>query len=683
MELGNPAPRANWLIVVAPLVLTALVWGSYANSLQGPFVFDDWHVIEKNPAIRDLSNLPHFYHDLSLFSVLATNRDYRPLFMTSMTLCWWAGDGDPTPFHVVSVCVHLCAVLFLFFALRRLFEHETEHATTAALFGASLFAVHPLATEATVYVSSQSAALAACFYLLSLWLFLEVYSQRRSGPRSWALRLASWLAYALALLGKPIAFSLPLVLILWDLLIGRKLTSPPQQLSSLFLGLRKHLPYVAISVAYLLVRQAVFSVPFGGGGPVRSAFDHYLTQTEAIVLLYLRLALLPFGLNADLDYPVSTSLADGGVLIALSILAAGGYSLWRLRQHRGLVFCCLWFFSGFLLTSYGVVLIQVTNEHRAYLPLPGFCAAAALGLWKLCDALPLQIGDSKLGPRTGRILVLAMILLVIPAFAWATRARNEVWSSKLTLWEDAALNGGTWRAHMNYALALESAGRGDEALREFHRAVEIGPYAFAFLNLGLAQIRRDDNQAGLKNLRHAASLFPESPDTHLHLGIGLQTCGHLKEAEEALRKALQMRPESLRARQELATLYEKQQDYCAALPLLQDLDRMEDDQADLLFRLAFAYWKVGEVEPSLRAYERLVAVNPEHVQGTFNLAYALGGSEHREDWQRSLQLFEKTLLLKPEYTECWYHMAQLCRKLGLAEDADDYQQRYDSAQEAP
>ena len=65
-----------------------------------------------------------------------------------------------------------------------------------------------------------------------------------------------------------------------------------------------------------------------------------------------------------------------------------------------------------------------------------------------------------------------------------------MWSSTLTLWEDAALHGGTWRAHMNYALALESAGRPVEALAEFEQAVELGPYAFAYLNLGLAQPQR-------------------------------------------------------------------------------------------------------------------------------------------------------------------------------------------------
>ena len=47
------APR--WLV---PLLLAGAIAATYSNGLRVPFVFDDWHTIESNPAIRSLGRIP-------------------------------------------------------------------------------------------------------------------------------------------------------------------------------------------------------------------------------------------------------------------------------------------------------------------------------------------------------------------------------------------------------------------------------------------------------------------------------------------------------------------------------------------------------------------------------------------------------------------------------------------------
>ena len=670
-------PPSRLRAVIACAVLAALVWTTYANSLEGPFTFDDWHVIPQNPAVRDPGNIPEFFQDISLFSILASNRDYRPLFMTSMTLCWWAGDGKYLPFHLTSIALHMAVVLLLFGVLRRLLRQESAHpgglrpgsVDFAAWLGAALFAVHPLATESVVYISSQSVPLAACFLLLSFFLFLRVYTGSRQGTGSWVLRVASWCAYGLALFSKPIAFVLPLVLVLWDLLLGRQSTGASGVRDAIG-GLRKHLPFAVLSGLYLLVRKAVFDAPFGGTEPIRGFFEHALTQIRAIAVHYFHLAALPIGQNVDLAYPVSESIVDGRVLLAGAVCFAIAALLWRFRRHRSLVFWCLWFPAGFLITSYGVVLRQVTNEHRAYIPLVGFCAAMALVLAKTRDALPIRISDMSIGSRAGRALLTTLTVVLLVGLGSATHLRNRVWSSGLTLWENAAQNGGTWRAHMNYALALEEAGRAEESLFEFQRAVEIGPYAFAHLNLGLAYIRRGQGDKGLSHLRTATRLFPESPDTHLHLGVGLIETGNFEEAETELREALRLRPESMRARNELARLFEKRLATDDAAPLLREIVELNPKDVALRFRLAFALQKLGERTEAIEHYKQLLALDPAHMQGTFNLAYAYMKGESRDEWTQSRKLFLKTLDLKPDYHECLSHLETVNRKLGLEQDAD-------------
>ena len=109
----------NWKIhlFLRLAILAALVWLLYWGSLNNPFTFDDWHVVSQNPSVRGPSDIPSFFKNPATFSLLVGNRDYRPLFLTSMALCWSAGGGSTLPFHVVSVFLHMSNVLLLFLIL--------------------------------------------------------------------------------------------------------------------------------------------------------------------------------------------------------------------------------------------------------------------------------------------------------------------------------------------------------------------------------------------------------------------------------------------------------------------------------------------------------------------------------------------------------------------------------------
>ena len=126
------------------------------------------------------------------------------------------------------------------------------------------------------------------------------------------------------------------------------------------------------------------------------------------------------------------------------------------------MFWTLWFPVGLLLTSYVVVLGQVVNEHRAYLSLAGFCAVAGFLGVKFWHMFPVRISKWSIGARWGKSFTIVLMLVIFFGMGYETRARNHIWSSDLTLWGDAALHDGTWRAHMNYGLALEAEGRADE-----------------------------------------------------------------------------------------------------------------------------------------------------------------------------------------------------------------------------
>ena len=725
-------------ILLKALLLGLLVWLVYWNSLANPFHFDDWHVISENPAVHSLENLPRFFTDIETFSLLPGNRDYRPFFLVSMALGWWAGGGVTLPFHLVSVTLHLVNSLLLMLILLLIFEGSRDpvqnapagQKETAAWLGGLIFALHPLASQTVNYISNQSVLWVGTFYLLSLYLFLRVHSDP---PRTGALRRGllgglSCFSYFLALLSKPIAITLPLNLLLWELLLNPKGGRPASESLTVHWRRRllKHVPHAGVSVAYLLMRRILVPEPFDLGYPVRPLLDHYLTQTKALVFYYLRLAAFPWPQNADIGYPVSTSLLEPPVAAALLLLVLTGFLLFRFRRHRLLLFWALWFPAALLVTTYLVVLIQVVSEHHVYVSLAGFCGLVSTLWLKARSSLPFKISDFSLGERSGRAILAAAAVLTLAVFSGSTRERNRIWSSDLSLWRDAALNGGTWRAHMNYGLALEETEEKEEALAQFQEAVRMSPNAWAHINLGNAYMRRGSHELGMWHLRQAVELWSTLSEARLYLGYGLERIGQYREAEEEFRQAVELRPNYPAAHRALARFYETQGrleealaayraflevaptqswvgekiatlekgesgsmadqvnqalgwirngQYREAVMLLSAARESQPRDPELLFNLAFAHQRLGEREEAVAVYEDLLGLAPDHVQGSFNLAYAYRDGSSAE-WEKAAGLFSRVLEFNPDYTEAIFHLATVLWKLGREEEARRFDERY-------
>ena len=695
--------------LIASLCLTILVCAVYSNAWNGPFVFDDYHVIPENPSIQSVSNIPTFFTDITHFSVLPGNRDYRPVFLTAMSVAWWLGDGETWPFHVFSIALHSANTVFLYLIARILLlneagaksGHSARREDKTAFVAAALFAVHPLATESVNYISSQSVPLAACFYLLAFLLFVAVSLQRSEsgiGRRGMWLAISS-ISYALALLSKPIAITLPVVLILFDLIFGDRLLGNGK-IRWRDLGRRfwMHVPFWVISALYLVVRRYVSAsnTSLDGGDAPRSMMVHYLTETHALVFYYLRLCVWPFGQSVDREYRLVSSVLEPGFLLAALFLCLAIGMLVMFRRQKNLVFWALWFPVCLSVTTYAVILRQIVNEHRVYLSLAGICVLAAYLGYRIVSELPTTISDLKIGRRSGGYLAGFVVILVIVGLSFQTFKRNETWSSRLSLWEEAVSNEGTWRAHMNYGLALEDAGRQNEALAQFEEAVRRGPYAFAYLNLGNAQMRRGMHDRGLSNLREAVRLWPSSPETRLFLALGLSRLGEYEEAELEFRQALAIRPNYLLAYRQLAEFYERTDRIDEAITVLRQLQKLVPDQqwiserirltqsaeidnqgtSDSLFQTSFEHQQAGRLSQAIEGYEAFLRRSPSHVQATFNLAYAYLQDGLNQNLGRSDVLFERVLLLDSEYTEAIYHIASVNWKAGNKQRAAEYDRLY-------
>ena len=155
-----------------PILLPIL---AYLNSLNGDFVHDDIPAIVRNPAVRgdgevgDSSGLARlltadFWGER--LSSAASHKSYRPLTTATFRLtAALAGLSSPLAYHSVNVVLHAAVSAGLYVVgVRRL---GLQPAT--ARFAATLFALHPVHTEAVAGIVGRADLLAGLFMLASFY----------------------------------------------------------------------------------------------------------------------------------------------------------------------------------------------------------------------------------------------------------------------------------------------------------------------------------------------------------------------------------------------------------------------------------------------------------------------------------------------------------------------------------
>lgn len=438
VHAGSPAVREPGSLALPLGLLLAALALAYLPSLGASFQFDDWNVIVRDARVQ------------SLAAWLAAMPGIRPLLKLSYALQHEFGAG-PTGFRAANVVVHalnsaLVAVVLRSLGLRLALAPRA--AGLAALVAATVFALHPVQTEAVTYVSGRSTSLSTLFALLAFaaWLRgLDTPQERR-----W--RWTSLAIFALALGVKEAPVALPLVMSGW-LVVSAAARSIPRRVSphfALLLGLVVVViawpPYRALLTASLEAR------PLG---------LNLLSQVDAILYLLGQLGALD-GMNADPGLPVVTALDAALALRATALLGLLVTGLVLLRRHRAAGFAIVWFFAWLLPTNSLVPRIDVVNDRQLYAAIVGPAWLLGLTLAPLASHRPR--------------LALAGLAALGAVLTMATLRHNRVYETEISFWQDVARKAPhNARAANNLGYAYALACRDDEAMREFRRSMELDP----------------------------------------------------------------------------------------------------------------------------------------------------------------------------------------------------------------
>ena len=539
-------PRLSLQIVA----IITLVLGVYCLAPSAGFIpIDDASLTYKNPLVTTIT-------PQTITGVFSTYDPelYVPLTLISYQLDYAIGGENPAVFHSTNVLLHLMNSILVLLLVRLLTKRSWVPVLTAVIF-----AVHPLNTEAVLWVSGRKDLLSAMFFLSSLILYCKYATANKRLPY-----YSSIILFALALMSKVVTATLPLVLIIIDDVLKVKNTKQ-QRLQKC--------PYALLAMLFLYVGMLGKSLSMY----FVSYFETFLLAGKSAAF-YVQKIVLPTGLmplyQQDLPInPLSTEfILPFAILALLYVIAIASRPI-----HRLISFGILW---------YGVTLLPnlanfargegwsifYASDRYAYLPSIGFILSLVIGISLLHEA----------ASKTQKRWLTSIVACCIVALSYGAHYQSKLWLSAETLFtynikqnpkvhlahallgildleidnfEEAiahlrassklAPTFPDGRSHLG--LALIKNGQIDEGITELEVVIaQTADYSPAYVYLAYGQLLKKDYVATEQTINHVLQIEPTNAKAYQLLGAMAEELGDAIKAEEYYRHSLELNPRSVR-----------------------------------------------------------------------------------------------------------------------------------------
>jgi len=515
------------------LIIAAAVLAVYIQVINAPFVLDDPKVVERNIKIRDLSN---FVQLKEAFSA-------RPLVNFTFALNYWTGGLNVRIYHVTNIVIHILNAILVYFLTGLIFSisHKNEAVghnsisikCLAPFFASALFALHPIQSQAVIYISQRAALMACFFYLLSVILYMlarRLKIEKQKKYTQWLFFILCTFFALMAFLSKKNAASLPLMILMLELVF----------FNDSRVEWKKKLPVVLGIIILMVLCFAWFAGAFKGDISsllqrvdllTREKTDvsrwQYLCTQFTVILLYLRLIIFPKGLNIDHGYPIKNGFFDDATPVSfLILLCVIILTLVYTKRYKMLCFGILWFLIALSVESSIIPIRDAMFEHRVYLAFPGMSIIFAY--------LMIRIMPEK---EPTKIFIGGIILLISALF---TFSRAQVWKNDLSLWENAVKNAPhNARAWNNYGNTLINRGQNQAAADAYRQAISAEPeYARPYCNLGKMYAEKGALSQAEKLFLKSVKLDPRFAEAHNNLAITYASRGNLEKGIQYFKNAL-------------------------------------------------------------------------------------------------------------------------------------------------
>jgi tetratricopeptide (TPR) repeat protein len=625
--------------------LVLVTFAIYAPVRGYPFTgYDDLDYVTRNTTVQ--AGLTAAGLKWAFIGSHASN--WHPLtWLSHMADCQFFGLNAGAH-HLVNVALHALNSLLLFLLLRCLTGAFWRSAIVAALF-----AWHPTHVESVAWVAERKDVLSGLFWLLTIWAYARWVERPRPSRYAVALGL-----FALALLSKPMAVTLPCVLLLLDYWPLRRWQPSSTTVSSKTIAqlVTEKIPFFALALTASAV--TVWAQKTGGAvtSLTRFPFDERLGNAFVSYQRYVEKLLWPTDLAVY--YPHPGHWPAWRIALAVALLVVVSVLAWRNRRRFPFALTGWLWFLGTLVPVIGLVQVgsQAMADRYTYLPSIGFFVLVVWGLWEWLAAWPLR--RPALGAAAAISLAGCLVFSV---------AQVKVWRSEFALFGHALrVTRNNFIAHGHVAGALLAEGRTQEGIDHYREAVRIFPaYHQGQINLGAALVKAGRLDEAIQHFNAFIRLQPRDPDGPFNLGVAYLQQRKFTEAIDAFSAARKLSPDSLNVHNGLGQALVAAGRHEEAVAVFTEALKLKPDATQHL-QLANALGPAGRLDEAERHYTEALRLQSDLHDARFNLArlVALRG-RHAE----AVPLFEAYLRANPVSATAQFELATSLLQLGRREEA--------------
>jgi tetratricopeptide (TPR) repeat protein len=616
----------NKLSLILGLIIAALGFLLYANTLNHEYALDDYSVLrENNIVMRGTEAIPTIFKTSYRYGYYNLEDGlYRPLSLAMFATEWEIAPDKPALSHWVNVLLYAFTGLVLFNVLRKVFS---RYSIVFPFLVALLFIAHPIHTEVVANIKSRDEILCFLFALLSLNSLLtatatfQLADESRHKLNAPQLALSA-LFFFTALLSKESTITMlaGFPLILWFFTPVK-----PKQIAL------SVLPLVGATALYMIIRFTVLNGKLNDSSV--TTLDNFLVAAPdfgirfatalKVLGLYLKLLVVPQPLLYDYSFnkiPLAT-YTDLTFIISLVLhLALGIFALWQLPKKNPLSFAILFYFITIVLFSNIFIIIGVGMAERLmYFPSVAFCIA-------MVYLLLLATGtnkDSQAFTSVGQFAAanskaLGILTVVVVLFSVKTVARNPAWKNNYTLYTtDLPQLKESTRAH--YYLGNEIIKSQAPAEKDPVKQKQLFAEGIGLLNQSLA-------------------IYPGYSEALSQLGVG----------------------------------YYKIADYANAVKYSEQARKLNPNDIITLNNLGSAYFQTNRYKEALELYERVIAINPRYEDGWMNLGSINGMTGN---YDKAISCFQQVLGINPNNARALYYIGVTYQNKGDNVLAQQYIQK--------